>query len=287
MVFYNSTIDHAMFTKIALAIAFSPRLEALICESKRLKDIFSAELLLIHVGEKSPELENNLQQLLTKHGLNDSKIKTIWQKGNPANKIIQTCIEENVDFLVAGALKTEGFFKYYIGSIARKIIRKAKCSVLILVDPLEKPTPFQRVVINGTQQDQTPLVIEKGLDWCKYDQAKQVFIVNEIKMYGFQMATAGEGGEEEISNTRRKLVAEEVAYVENILNTLDKGDLKVSIKITCGKWAVELARFATDTKADLLIVGDEGKLGFFDRLFPHDLEDILSDLPCNLLILKK
>ncbi|SMD41957.1 Nucleotide-binding universal stress protein, UspA family [Aquiflexum balticum DSM 16537] len=286
MVFYKSTINHAMFKKIALAIAFSPRLEALICEAKRIKDIFSAELLLIHVGEKSPELENNLQQLLTKHGLNESQIKTIWQKGNPANKIIQTCTEENVDFLVAGALKTEGFFKYYIGSIARKIIRKAKCSVLILVDPLEEPTPFQRVVINGTQQDQTPFVIEKGLDWCKYDQAKQVFIVNEIKMYGFQMATAGEGGEEEISNTRRKLVAEEVAYVENILNKLDKGDLKVSIKITCGKWGVELARFATDTKADLLIVGDEGKLGFLDRLFPHDLEDILSDLPCNLLILK-
>lgn len=275
-----------MFKKIALAVAFSPRLEALICETKRLKDIFKAELLLIHVGEKSPELENSLHQLLSKHGLNESKIKTIWQKGNPANKIIQTCTEENVDFLVAGALKTEGFFKYYIGSIARKIIRKAKCSVLILVDPLENPTPFQRVVINGTQQDQTPFVIEKGLDWCKLDQAKQVIIVNEIKMYGFQMATAGEGGEEEISNTRRKLVAEEVAYVENILNRLDKGDLKVSIKITCGKWAVELARFATDTKADLLIVGDEGKLGFFDRLFPHDLEDILSDLPCNLLIIK-
>jgi nucleotide-binding universal stress UspA family protein len=47
-----------------------------------------------------------------------------------------------------------------------------------------------------------------------------------------------------------------------------------------------LARFAEDIKADLLVVGDVGKLGFLDRLFPHDLEDILSDLPCNLLIVK-
>lgn len=276
-----------MFNKIALAIAFSPRMEALICEAKRLKDIFDAELLLIHVGEKNPELENSLQQLLLKHGLNDSKIKTIWEKGNPAKKIIHTCNEENVDLLVAGALKTEGFFKYYIGSIARKIIRKSNCSVLMLVEPLEKPTPFDKVVINGTQQEQTPFVIRKGLEWCKMDQAKQIYVVNEIKMYGLQMATAGEGGEGEIANTRRKLVAEEVLYVENILKTLDKGDLKVNIKITCGKWAIELARFAVDVKADLLIVGDEGKLGFLDRLFPHDLEDILNDLPCNLLIVKK
>ncbi|WP_373492992.1 universal stress protein [Aquiflexum sp.] len=276
-----------MFSKIALAIAFSPTTESLICEAKRLKNIFGASLLLIHVGEKNPVLEETLRGLLNKHGLSYSKIKTIWEKGNPAKKIIQACNEENVDLLVAGALKTEGFFKYYIGSIARKIIRKSKCSVLMLVEPLEIPTSFDRVVINGTQQEQTPFVIQKGLEWCKMDHAKQIYIVNEIKMYGFQMVTAGEGGEEEISNTRRKLISEEITYVENILKTIDKGDLKINIKITSGKWAFELARFAVDFKADLLIVGDEGKLGFLDRLFPHDLEDILNDLPCNLLIVKK
>ncbi|MFD2201477.1 universal stress protein [Shivajiella indica] len=276
-----------MYKKIALAIAFSPRTEALICEAKRLKDIFDSELVFIHVGDRTPEAESNLNNIIKKHGISPHKVKIIWEKGNPAKRIIHACREENVDLLVAGALKTEGFFKYYIGSVARKIIRKSSCSVLMLIEPLEKPTPFERVVINGTQHDQTPFVIQKGLDWSKIDEAKHVYVVNEIKMYGMQMATAGEGGEEEISNTRRKLVAEEVTYVENILNTLDKGNLKVHIKVTCGKWAIELARFAEDIKADLLVVGDEGKLGFLDRLFPHDLEDILSDLPCNLLIVKK
>lgn len=276
-----------MFTKIALAIAFSPRMEALICEAKRLKDIFEAELILIHVGDRLPENESALDKIIHKHDINKEKVKIVWEKGNPAKKILHVCKEEKVDLLVAGALKTEGFFKYYIGSVARKIIRKASCSVLMLIEPMENPTAFDKVVINGTQHDQTPYVIQQGLDWCKLDKAKQVFIANEIKMYGMQMATAGEGGEGEISSTRRKLVAEEVTYVENILKTLDKGDLKIHIKITCGKWAIELARFASDIKADLLVVGDEGKLGFLDRLFPHDLEDILSDLPCNLLIVKK
>jgi nucleotide-binding universal stress UspA family protein len=275
-----------MFKKILLAIAFSPRMEALLCEAKRLKEIFDAELFLIHVGDRTPEFESKLNSILIKYHLEQS-VKIIWEVGNPAKKIIQFSKENDIDLLIAGALKTEGFFKYYLGSVARKIIRKASCSVLTLIEPLENPTPFEKVVINGTQHDQTPYVIQKGLDWCKVDKAKQIYVVNEIKMYGIQMATAGEGGEEEVSNTRRKLVAEEVEYVENILKTLDKGDLRVHIKITCGKWAVELARFAEDIKADLLVVGDEGKLGFLDRLFPHDLEDILSDLPCNLLIVKK
>lgn len=276
-----------MFTKIALAIAFSPRMEALIAESKRLKDRYQAELLLIHVGEKTIVLEEKLNEVLQKNGLLDNGVKILWAEGKPAKKILQTCEAENVDLLVAGALKSESLLNYYIGSIARKIIRKSKCSVLTLIEPLEKPTPFDKVVINGTEQEQTPFVIENGLDWCKKDGAKQIFIVNEIKMYGLKMATAGEGNEEEIASTRRKLVSDEVAYVNDILKNLDKGNLKINVKITCGKWAIELAKFAEDVNADLLIVGDDGKLGFMDRLFPHDLEEILNNLPCNLLILKK
>ena len=287
LVFFHKHYFQGMFRKIALAIAFSPRMEALVAESKRLKDLFQAELVLIHVGEKSVVHEEKLHELLEKHGLFQDGVKTIWVEGKPAKKILQACESENVDLLVVGALKSESLLNYYIGSIARKIIRNSKCSVLTLIEPLEKPTPFDKVVINGTEQEQTPLVIEKGLEWCKLDGAKQVFVVNEIKMYGLQMATAGEGGEGEISSTRRKLVAEEVAYVNNILKDLDKGDLKINIKVTCGKWAIELAKFAEDVKADLLVVGDEGKLGFLDRLFPHDLEEILNNLPCNLLILKK
>lgn len=276
-----------MYHKIALAIAFSPRMEALIAEAKRLKDIFGTELVLIHVGEKTEALESKLNDTLDKVGLDPIAVKTIWEPGKPAKKILQVCDAEQVDLLVAGALKSESLVNYYIGSIARKIIRKSKCSVLTLIEPLEKPTPFSKVVINGTQHEQTPFVIEKGLDWCKIDGAKQVHVVNEIKMYGMKMATAGEGSEEEVSSVRKKLVAEEITYVEDILKTMDKGVLKVNVKITCGKWAIELAKFAEDIKADLLIVGDEGKLGFLDRLFPHDLEEILSNLPCNLLIIKK
>jgi len=276
-----------MFNKIALAIAFSPRMEALIAESKRLKDRYQAELLLIHVGEKTIVLEEKLNEVLQKNGLLDNGVKIIWAEGKPAKKILQTCEAENVDLLVAGALKSESLLNYYIGSIARKIIRKSKCSVLTLIEPLEKPTPFDKVVINGTEQEQTPFVIENGLEWCKKDGAKQIFIVNEIKMYGLKMATAGEGNEEEIASTRRKLVSDEVAYVNDILKNLDKGNLKINVKITSGKWAIELAKFAEDVNADLLIVGDDGKLGFMDRLFPHDLEEILNNLPCNLLILKK
>jgi nucleotide-binding universal stress UspA family protein len=275
-----------MFRKIALAVAFSPRMEALLAEVKRLSILFESDLILIHVGEKSEEQESKFQEILDRHGLDRDRTKLIWKQGKPVKMILEACKEEEVNLLVAGALKEEGLLKYYLGSVGRKIIRKSPCSVLTLIDPKPETTSFSKVVINGTQLEITPFVIAQGAVFSKAVQADQVHILNEIKMYGLQMGTAGEDSEEEIANTRRQLVQDEMDYVEEILKDIDVSTLKINIKVTGGKWAVELGRFCEKIGADLLVVGDDRRLTFFDRLFPHDLEDLLSTLPCNLLIVK-
>ena len=276
-----------MFQKIALAIAFSPRMEALIAEAKKLIAQFRSELILIHVGIKTPELEAKLSEIITQNGLDNDSVHTVWTDGKPAKMILKACEQEKVDLLMLGALKSEGFMTYYLGSVARKVIRKANCSVLTLIEPSLESTNYDKVVINGTQLDITPEVIKQGLAFCKILDAKQISILNEIKMYGLLMGTASEGTEDEASITRRKLVQDEITYVEDILKELDNEGLKINIKVTGGKWAAELAKYCEKINADLLIVGDDRSLTFFDRIFPHDLEELLSTLPCNLLIIKK
>ncbi|MEP0712124.1 MAG: universal stress protein, partial [Algoriphagus sp.] len=117
-----------MYKKVALAIAFSPRMEALISETKRLVALFGSELILIHIGKRTDELEFLLQEMILKTGLDQSKTKLIWKEGKPVKMIIEACKEENADLLVAGALKHERLLTYYMGSVGRKIIRKAPCS---------------------------------------------------------------------------------------------------------------------------------------------------------------
>jgi nucleotide-binding universal stress UspA family protein len=275
-----------MFTKIALAVAFSPRMEALLAETKRLVELFLSELVLIHVGEKTDELEKEFQEVLRRHGLDKDRTTIIWKQGKPAKMILEACKESEVDLLVAGAMKEEGFLKYYMGSVGRKIIRKSPCSVLTLIDPKPETTSFSKVVLNGTQLEITPFVISKGVIFSREVKAEQVHILNEIKMYGLQMGAASEDSEGEIAQTRRQLVQDEMDYVQEILKEIETNDLKINIKVTGGKWAIELGRFCEKIEADLLVVGDDQRLTFFDRLFPHDLEDLLSTLPCNLLILK-
>ncbi|WPR75405.1 universal stress protein [Algoriphagus sp. NG3] len=275
-----------MYNKVALAIAFSPRMEALISETKRLVQLFGSELILIHIGKKTEELETKLDEIIIKAGLDKLKTKLIWKEGKPVKMIVQACREEDADLLVAGALKREKMLTYYMGSVGRKVIRKSPCSVLTLINPQVTPKRFSKVVINGTQLEVTPRVIEQGLKFCQNEKASLVHILNEIKLYGLRMATASEGSEDEVSNTRRKLVQEEIKYVQEILDGLDQTGLRINIKVTAGKWAVELVRYCESINADLLIMGSSDSHTFIDRLFPHDLEEVLTELPCNLLIIK-
>ena len=134
-----------MYQKVALAIAFSPRMEALIAEARRLKGLFQGELVLIHVGVKTPELEAKLDEILKRLCADLGKVKVIWKEGKPAKTILKTCEEEGVDLLVLGALKKEGLLTYYLGSVARKVIRKSPCSVLTLIDPKIETTRSKRV----------------------------------------------------------------------------------------------------------------------------------------------
>jgi nucleotide-binding universal stress UspA family protein len=196
------------------------------------------------------------------------------------------CNREDVDLLITGALKKEPFFRQHFGSVARKMIRKGNISLLVLLEPMIDPQPYREIVINGTDHNRTPEIIAKGIDIAKIYHAHRVHILNEVQLLGLRMSMAGEGTHDEVEQARRNSIHDEVEKIQEILTQLDTAGLKVNIKIVSGKPGHEIARFTENHKADLLILrSPDHKLSLLDRLFPHDLEYILEDLPANLLII--
>lgn len=273
------------YQKLGLAIAFSPRLEALLHEAARLKKLWQAQLVLIHVGEADEAAPQTLTSLLEKVGLSTADVIIRMEKGNPGKKILAICKEEKIDLLIAGALKKENLFQYYLGSIGRKILRKAECSVLLLLQPTTEPKPFRTIVANA---DDGPYVQQTLSVACALSEAEQpdwLHVVREIKMYGLSIATAEHCSEEEYSQLKTDLVAEEINNVQRMLDTISHEGVKVNIKILAGKSGFEAAQFAIRKKADLLVTAaPQRKFSILDRIFPHDQEYIFADLPCNLLI---
>lgn len=273
------------FETIATAIAFSPRLEALLCEARRLTVLHRARLVLIHVGEKTIEKQNQLEALLIKHKYATVRYEVVWKSGDVVNTILAVCKEKVADLLIAGALEKESILKYYISSISRDICRKAKCSVLMLTEPSLQPKPFKKIIVNGVDHPKTSLTIDTSIYIARCEMAKEVIIVKELNTMTIAMSMADDSSQNELSTMKKNIIEDENIKIEGILNTIEKDNLNIKIKSITGKPGYSISNYAATHNADLLVINSpDNTMNILDRLFPHDIEYILADLPCNLLI---
>jgi nucleotide-binding universal stress UspA family protein len=275
------------FKKIGLAIAISPTAQAMLSEATRLALLFNSELVLIHVASRLKENENKLNELIHQAKIS-VPYSVIWRTGNVEQEVLLACDEENIDLLVAGALKKENKVKHFIGSIARTIMRKANCSVYMVNNPSIHLQSIRQVVINAEDSPHIERAIAIGCQLAELENASWVHVVRELKMLSLTLSANRHLSEPEYNERKQKLVREEIQAVEKIMEGIVHKKTKVNIKVLSGKSGFELCKFVEKKKADLLVVGaPPQRLSLLDRIFPHDLEYVFGDLPCNLLVVNQ
>jgi len=273
------------FETIALAVAFSPRLEALIAEMKRFTSIFHAKAVFVHVGKRSAEKEKHLQNILSHYGFNETNSVIEWEDGESVETILAVCKRNVVDLLIIGAVEKENMLKYFLGSVSREISRRAKCSVLMLTDPKLNPVPFQRMVVNGHDHPKSIHSIETALYFAEKENLDEIIVVDEVDIPAVSMSIANDSPEPEVTQIKESIVAEESSRLTDMLSTIHSNGIKLRAKTFTGRRGFTIGQYAQEMNADLLVVNSpDHHMNIFDRIFTHDLEYMLADLPCNMLI---
>lgn len=273
------------FETIAVAVSFSPRCIHVLAEAKLLSETFKASLILIHIGEKTSEKEQHFDDLMNQVGMDDSHYRVIWMEGDTVDTILKLCKLNMVDLLILGALEKENVLKFYLGSIARNISRKAKCSVLLLTNPSEQLRKYKKIVVNGVENPKTIHTVSTAFYVAKHLNVKDVTIVNEMNVPGLAMAIADDSTLPEAKEIKKNLNEEMEESIHSIIEKCDTTGINVMNKSIKGKPGYAISKYAKDRKADLLVINSpDTHLNFLDRIFTHDIEYILAHLPCNLLI---
>jgi len=80
------------------------------------------------------ESENNLKKVekLKEQASSDVKISFKVADGSPAKVILDTIEEEDIDLVIMGSSGKTGLDRFIIGSVTDKVVKSAKCSVLIV-----------------------------------------------------------------------------------------------------------------------------------------------------------
>ncbi len=275
------------FKKLGLALTFSPTGLALLRETKRLKELFNSELVLFHVGPKDNESEVKLGKMIDDSGLAKQSTEIIWVQGNPANEILKVTKSANVDLLIAGALEKEPVLKYYLGSMARKIMREASSSVLILKSHSEVAVGFKKFCVSTDYSQDSESIIRLSYQFALMENANEFIIVRDIYTPGLSSAAMESGITSNADNVISIFQKEEEEKLIMFVRELNLKGILVIVKCLYGREGWAERDFVQNNNIDIFAVNGKTKRSyFFDRLFPNELEFSIKHLPSNLLILR-
>lgn len=272
--------------KILIGIAFSPNLKPNLFEAIRIANMFNAELIGVHVGEKTAQKEADLNQIIAEADTLNTPLKTIWQQGKPVAVILNTAAVESVDLLILGALQKENLLKYYVGSIARKITRKVGCSILLLIKPSIERQACKHIVVNGLKDKNTAETIRTSVLFCSHLLCKKMTIVEEISQSELQVQVNDDKSLRRATIAKERLKNREDQRINTLLKGIPCDDIAIKTQSIFGRRGYSIGHYAKVKRADLLVMNAPLKLGLLDRIFPHDIEYILSELPTDVLIVK-
>ena len=277
------------YNTVLVGVAFSPNLQANVFEALRMSALFDASLVMVHVGEKNRSKEARLQKIIADFPGSTPEHTVLWKAGHPAEVLLRACEDEKADILILGALKREGLLKYYIGSVARKLTRKCHCDVLLLIKPSVERMPCSYAVVNGLAHEKTGKAIARAFYVLDSLGATRLTVVEEIPEDDVAIKVDDDRGLRKSTIVKERIKMREDSRVKKILMHIPeklKRTINYDVQHIFGRRGYSIGHFARVKRADLLVMNAPSKLTLLDRLFPHDLEYILSDLPTDVLIVR-
>lgn len=277
------------FKTIGIGVTFSPNLEANINEAARLALCFGSKLVLIHVGESSEEKSTSFRKFLSPFENQGLEYELFYKSGDPVDVILTSTKEKKVDLLIIGALKKENFLKYYLGSIARKITRQASCSVLLLINPSVDRVPCEHIVVNGLKDPKTKETVNTAFLVGHKLGVGKITVVEEIDQEEVSVKVDDDKTLRKSTIIKERLRLREEARVKKVLDSIPADytkDITIKSQPIFGKRGYSIGHYAQVARADLLVMNAPSKMTFWDRLFPHDIEHILTELPTDVLIVQ-
>ncbi len=273
------------FETIAVAVNFNPHTGAVISEARRLADTFKAKTIFINAEKRSSGASRQLTELLQRHNFSNANSKIV-NCGSPAvDEVLSVCKDEIVDLLIIDASEGESEAKHYHGNNWQEIALKAKCSVLLMAEPRLNGLPYRQIVVNGHDHPKTMPTIEAAIYIATKEKAAEITVANGISISRLTvMADASLTFETETDVLEEEIIHDEISRLNNEMKHINLHGLKINIKPFSTR-QTSISSFARSIDADLLVVNSsDHHLSIFDRIAVNDVEELLTDLPCNTLI---
>jgi nucleotide-binding universal stress UspA family protein len=213
--------------------------------------------------------------------------------GQPAAEILRRAASLPADLIVMGTHGASGFERLLLGSVAEKVLRKARCPVLT-VPPHAQATstlPFKRLLCALDFSDPSLAALWFACSLARESGARLTILhVIEWPWTEPPAPSARELPREQaeaLAEFRRYLEASAMRRLETIVPDSLAPGLPPDAMVRHGKAYVEVLRAAVETRADLIVAGVHGRNAIDLAFLGSTTNHLVRHATCPVLTLKR
>jgi len=264
------------YRQIGVASTFSPRFLAVLAEADRIARNLDAPLSIVHAGAKdetnSPLFRGALDRLQR-----EAPTPVIWApmsaSQSPADAIVEACAAHGIDLLLAGALERETELRNFTGGVARELLQRAPCDLLLVPKPEDAGAPCDVVAIEvDINQPPASALLTRACEIATRLHAKDLVFIGVVTPFREAKAATGRIF---LNTPEERLTA--------IVDKASGFDGRVDCRLIESNTGFSVCDFVQDTGVDLLVVPAQIKDG--PRRLPAHMDWLLQVIPTDVLLL--
>jgi nucleotide-binding universal stress UspA family protein len=267
-----------IFGKLAVASTFSPRFLPLLAEAKAVAAMLDRPFEIVHAGIGNRENSDRFAQAFA-HLQISAPIH--WHTADlPSTAILNALRETGAGLLIAGAMERDSQGRFFLGKVARVLVREAPCSLLLLANPCEEPPPFKRLAIIIDYSAASRHATEAAIYFAQRCGAEELHVLRVFTIFAQLLAEP----DEFIKGPDTKVLEAEEERLEEYVAGFDTGTLEVFTRCIEGTTGFAAAEFVQSIEADLLVVASQRSAG--QASFPARMEWLENVIPSNLMVIR-
>ena len=245
----------------------------------------------VHVVQPIPReaVLEALRGVVETAGLAAGRVTLAAEAGNTATAIVEQAVATRADLLVMGTHGRSGFDRFLLGSVAEKVIRKAPCPVLTVPPHASRPA-------TGSVDEAIDTIL------CPID-----FSPSAAQAVGFALDLARQAGasvtflhaiewlaEEEprvegrfdVPEFRQHLASGAGEHMKAVIAQETRPGDRTAHVVVSGRAYREILRIASETPADLIVMGAQGRGGAGLTLFGSTTQQVVRQATCPVLTVR-
>jgi nucleotide-binding universal stress UspA family protein len=233
------------------------------------------------------EVLEQLRQTVAAAGLGARPVALMAEAGEPAATVVAQALAMRADLLVMGTHGRSGFDRFFLGSVTEKVLRKAPCPVLT-VPPYAPATPPSEKALQTIlcPVDFSSAALEAfgfALDLARRSDAS-VVLVHAIEFLAEEEPL--EYAHFNVPEFRTYLLKDARQRLESLVSGEPRLNRGVRTVVVVGRAHHGILHIAADERADLIVMGAQGRGGAALALFGSTTQQVVRGATCPVLTVR-